>query len=271
MENENAYLISHNGLGDNITMIGAVNFLLKFYTHIFFLCKEKFAKNVALLFINKPVTIISFNNNAEFTQPEQILSATSNDIFVCGFAHTNLFKYRKITKFKYEPDDKHYKINNKWHHIKDFYTDAKMDLSIYYEYFDITSTVESQQYYEDIKKYRVIFTHTKASDSEIQIPHVTSKYINDDNTIIICANKNVYPENHPKYELANKYINIPITHYIDIIKNASEIHVVDSCFSCIVNPLQHTNRLSATDIIIYERTPTKINTRKNTTIQMQFD
>lgn len=32
----NAYLVSHNGLGDNLFMIGALRFLLKFYHKIFF-------------------------------------------------------------------------------------------------------------------------------------------------------------------------------------------------------------------------------------------
>ena len=33
----NAYLISHNGLGDNLYMIGATNFSSKFYKNLFFM------------------------------------------------------------------------------------------------------------------------------------------------------------------------------------------------------------------------------------------
>ena len=37
----NAYLVSHNGLGDNLYMIGALNFIRQFYKNVFFLCKKK--------------------------------------------------------------------------------------------------------------------------------------------------------------------------------------------------------------------------------------
>ncbi|MFY7729237.1 MAG: hypothetical protein ACOVRN_06955, partial [Flavobacterium sp.] len=103
---------------------------------------------------------------------------------------------------------------------------------------------------------------------------VIAKYINNENTIIICANENVYPTNHSKYDIANQYVNIPIAHYIDIIKRASEIHVIDSCFSCIVNPLQQTNRLSATTVTIYDRSQIKSQPqpqpKKSYKMKMQF-
>ena len=47
-----AYFVSHNGLGDNITNIGAVNFLLQYYEIIHFLCKDDYANNVKHLFSN---------------------------------------------------------------------------------------------------------------------------------------------------------------------------------------------------------------------------
>ena len=37
---KSAYFLSHNGLGDNITNIGAINFLLNYYETIYFLCKD---------------------------------------------------------------------------------------------------------------------------------------------------------------------------------------------------------------------------------------
>jgi hypothetical protein len=56
----NAYLLSHNGLGDNITMIGAINFLLHYYDNVYFLCKDKNQENVARFFQDKPVIVIPF-------------------------------------------------------------------------------------------------------------------------------------------------------------------------------------------------------------------
>lgn len=232
-------------------MIGAINFLLKYYDHVYFLCKDTNIKNIRTFFLNKPVIAIPFAGSDEFTHPAEIIehAATnpSNDIFVCGFAHKHIAKYRRVQNPKfleYKPNDKNYTIKPQWQHIQSFYRDIGMDLSIYYEYFDIPSTDQSIQETHT----NIIFVHTKFSKGEITID-----LHNDDNTMIICANKNIYPENHPKYEVANKYVNQPITSYTDVLKNATEIHIVDSCFSSIVYPLQQTNRLKATKVVIYNR------------------
>ena len=256
----NAYILSHNGLGDNITMIGAVNFLTQYYENVYLLCKDNNAKNVATFFQDKSIHIMPFDGKYEFYWTTRILEEasenTSNDIFIAGFVHKNRLKLQRVTNQKflqYKPDDKHYIV--KWAHIRDFYHDIGLDLSVYYEYFHILSpSIPSiPSIHDPIEKHNIVFAHTKEIDNEIQIPNAISKYINDENTIIICANKNVYPNGHSKYELANQYVNIPIVNYIDIIKRATEIHIVDSCFSCIVYPLQQTNRLSATTVTIYDR------------------
>jgi hypothetical protein len=128
-----------------------------------------------------------------------------------------------------------------------------LDLSIYYEYFDIESSDNSKKYYEDIKNYDIIFMHTKSSDSEIFLDDIVNKYININSSIIICANKNFYKKDNLKYNIAEKYINILISYYIDIIKNSISIYVIDSCFSTIVYPLLKTNRLKASNVNILNR------------------
>jgi hypothetical protein len=282
MENETAYLLTYNGLGDYITMIGALNFLSNHYKHIYMLCRKSSIENMKLFLPDKPITYIPIqptvydmtSNEHLFLEAKQCIKIISeapinSDILICGSEQlkSGVLKSR-ITNQKllqYIPNDKQYTV--KWTHIRDFYHNIGLDLSIYYEYFEIQQSTNKPNITEE---YNIIFAHTKASDREIQIPDVIAKYINNENTIIICANENVYPINHPKYELANKYINIPIAHYIDIIKQATEIHVIDSCFSCIVYPLQQTNRLSAKTVIIYNREPIKPQPKPKPRMQMHF-
>lgn len=255
-ENRNAYLLSHNGLGDNITMVGAINFLLQYYGNVYFLCKDTNKENIAAFFPNKPLHIHAFPDAREFVEPHHAIKKaatnTANDIFICGFAHKHIAQHRRVLNQKlleYEPNDKNYTIKPEWHHIQQFYKDAGMDLSVYFEHFDIPSTDTNFQL---IQSYtNIIFVHTKSSKGEIAID--LDQFLNNVNTIIICANKNIYPETHPNYEIADKYVDAPITSYTEVIKNANEIHIVDSCFSCIVYPLQNTNRLKATTVVIYDR------------------
>lgn len=255
IKQDKAYFLGHNGLGDNITSISAINFLLKYYKSIYFICSDNHKKNVELL-VNKCVNVISFKKTPEFIECKRIIMNAFNednniDIFICGCHKSYLNS--KITHpdlLNYKQNDKHYTI--KYNFIKDFFYDIKLDLSVYYEYFDISESAISKNYYDVIKEYKIIFLHTTASNGEINLDNIINKYISNPEYIIICANKNIYQIDHCKYNIANQFINILVGHYITIIKNANEIHIVDSCFSCIVHPMKQTNKITA-PAIIYDR------------------
>jgi len=51
MKLKKAFFLGHNGLGDNITMNGAINFLLNYFEEIYFLCKNIHQENVKLYII----------------------------------------------------------------------------------------------------------------------------------------------------------------------------------------------------------------------------
>ena len=60
--------------------------------------------------------------------------------------------------------------------------------------------------------------------------------------LIINPNYNVYKESEPFYDIANTFLNLPLPHYIDTIKNASKVIVTDSSFFCLSLYLNiHTN------------------------------
>jgi hypothetical protein len=247
-----AFFLSHNGLGDNITNTSAIHYLLNYYETIYFLCKDIYVENVNLLFTDKPVITIPVNSANEHNHCKKIINSIPKaDLFISG-NHTSYLKSR-IT---HPSLLKHIKNNGdyscKYTHITQFYNDNGLDLSIYFEYFNIESSEKSIEYYEQIKQYKIVFLHTKASNREINLNNIVQLY-NTDEYIIICANKNVYALGTDKYELANKYINIYVAYYIDIIKNAEIIHVIDSCFSCIIYPLITTNKISPKECKIYDQ------------------
>jgi hypothetical protein len=255
IKQKNAYFLSHNGLGDNITSIGAVNFLLNYYETIFFLCKDIHEDNVKLLFTNKPVIIVAFDSKNETNDCRRIIHNihdNETNIFISGY-HTGYLK-KKITSpelLKYIQNDSNYSI--KYQHIRNFYYDNNLDLSIYFNYFHIASSKISKEYYDDLENHKIVFLHTKASNREINLDDIIKKYENNNDYIIICANKNIYNMSNIKYEIADKYVNIKVAYYIDIIKNAEIIHVIDSCFSCIVYPLITSKQITPIECIIHER------------------
>jgi len=248
---EKAYFLSHNGLGDNISNIGAVNFLLKYYNTIYFLCKDIYQDNVRLLFDSKFVIVIPFNSHNEWNDCASIISnRDSCDCFVSGchtgylqshITHPEVLKYVKNTDYTVA-----------YNHLYQFYNDIGLDLSIYVNYFDIPSNNISRQYYNDISNYKIIFLHTKGSNRSINLVDIIDLYKDNDEYIIICANENVYNVNNSKYEIAEKYVNKKVAYYIDIIKNSNLIYIINSCFSCIVYPLILSKRINPVDYIIYD-------------------
>lgn len=252
IKHKTAYFVSHNGLGDNITNSSAVYFLLQYYDTIHFLCRDVNAKNVEYLFLNKPVIIVPFDHKNEFSQIKHILSNVNDDIFASGM-HKKYIQNRVTHPdvLSYKQNDKNYTIDVC--HIRQFYYDINLDNSIYYEYFDIKSTDISTKYYDDLKKYKIIFMHSKASDREIDLRNVYETYKNNTEYIMICANQNMYHKEHPLHELADKYVNLPVVHYIDIIKHAELIHIIDSCFSCITYPFITKGIISKDIVHLYIR------------------
>ena len=258
MKLKKAFFLGHNGLGDNITMIGAINFLLNYFEEIYFLCKNIYQENVKLLYYNKPVIIVPFDTNNEQEECKKIINEAFNsdnnvNIFISGFCHTCYLKSNINHPELLNYTLSNHKYLNNYEHINTFYKDIGLNSNIYFDYFDIISTKLSQHYYNMIKDYNVIFFHTQASNRKINLDHIINQNINDEKTIIICANENIYPNNHHFYTKVNQFINLKIVYYIDIIKNAEEIYCIDSCFSCIVIPLETTKRLKAHTVNIINR------------------
>ena len=84
----NAYIISHNGLGDNLYMVGAINYIKQFYKKIYFICKKKNYDNVKLFFSNDTnIDYICFEGREVIALQDivnKIYDDLKNDLFISG-------------------------------------------------------------------------------------------------------------------------------------------------------------------------------------------
>lgn len=267
----NAYLVSHNGLGDNLFMIGALRFLLNFYDKIFFLCKNKYYKDVVTFFEDSNIICVVFDENDEFNAISNIIKINynMNDILVCGPCHKS-YLTSKITneKFlKYIPINKEYTIDfdtlisSEYSFIEGFYKDLNLNLTYFYDYFYIPSTKESLEYYNNVKNYYIVFIQWSCSDGrKLNISKLLEKYLHDTNVILVSNDVNFYDipnkteDNKIKYNICNKILhNSRIINYKDIILNSDEIYIIDSCFTGIVLPYLKTNQLKTNKVRIIHR------------------
>ena len=267
----NAYLVSHNGMGDNLCMIGALHFLLKYYEKIYFLCKNKYYENVKLFFIDTPnIICVPFDETREWEEIYYIINKNydTNDIFICGPCHKSYLK-SKITNTKflnYKSIDKNYTVDfdtlttSNYSFIEDFYRDLRLNLTYFYDYFYLPSTKESSELYNSIKNFSIIFIQlTTSCGKSLNINNLLEKYLYDKNTILVCNDKNLYDISNKtadieiKYNLCREFVYNKIVYYIDTIINSSEIYIIDSCFVGIILPYLKTNKLKADKIRIISR------------------
>jgi hypothetical protein len=262
-----AYFLSHNGLGDNLYSVGALRFLQQYYRKVYFLCKDKYYANVILFFIDEPqIECIPFNSNDETNECFRILYpqyAGKNDIFICGFAHTRFFRSR-ITHPKimeYKPNDMGYDLNYdtindiNYSFLRQFYTDINLDLSIFYTFFKLPSTETSRQLYHNVKHYKnIIFMQTHASNgAKLNVERIITKYKDDENSIIVSNNYNLYNSDDIRFGLCQPFVMNKLVYYIDLIRNSTEIYIIDSCMTGIILPLLKTGQLSAKVVRIIQR------------------
>ena len=262
------YLVSHNGLGDNLFMVGAVNFIKQFYKNVYFLCKNKYYENVRLFFDDKSnIICLPFNEDDEIANIKEILNNdkyTNNniDILVCG-GHKDYLnsKITNIDFLNHPIIDKNYTIdyypltsNGSYSFIKNFYTDINLNLTYFYEYFYLAENDISKQLFNDVSNYYLVFMQTTCSMGQtLNISNLTNKYINDDKVLLICSDKNLYNKDDPKYYIAQNFVFNSLVNYVDTIKNSDEIYLIDSCFLGIILPFLQTNQLKAKDVRIILR------------------
>jgi hypothetical protein len=267
-----AYLVSHNGLGDNLYMIGALHFIKQFYKNVYFLCKQKYYDNVKLCFTQDSNIICApFNEKNEIDNIKHIImnkySDTNTDIFICGPCIKQYFQSKinnEIFLNNTTNETSKYTIDfdtlteSNYSFIEMFYKDIGLNLTYFYEYFNIDSTDESIALFQSVKQYYLVFIQYMSSDGKtLNISNLIDKYLNDPNVLLICNDKNLYNNSQEQYVIAQRFVYNKIVNYIDVIKNSDEIYLIDSCFIGIVLPLLKTNKLKTDKVRIILRDDAK--------------
>ena len=266
-----AYLISHNGLGDNLFMIGALRFLLSYYTSIYFICKRRNYANVVLFFSDEPkITCVPYDDSTGMEMHE-ITDAVRDkydnpdcDILVCGEFHKSYLR-SKITNQRFleyicvqsQHTIEYDTLTNKtYSFIESFYRDIRLNLAHFYDYFVLPQTVESRNLYSRVKHYYIVFIQYKCSDGRcLDITDLLARYRGADNVLLISNDQNMYDFNQDpvKYELCQPFVYNKIVNYVDTIKNSDELYIIDSCFIGIVLPYLKTGQLKTNKVRIIRR------------------
>jgi hypothetical protein len=230
-------------------------------------------KDITPFFEGSRVICVPFDENNENNEIIKIISNNyyMNDILVCGPCHKSYLR-SKITNemfLNYIPLNKGYTIDFDtfdsniypiFKFIEDFYKDINLNLTQFYDYFYIPTTIKSIEYFNLVRDYYVIFIQSNCSDGrKLNISNLVDKYLYDPHVILISSNENIYDIDNKIGHIETKYkicqtilLDSRIINYKDIILNSDEIYIIDSCFTAIVLPYLKTNQLKTDKVrIIY--------------------
>ena len=270
-----AAFLSHNGLGDHLYSIGAIRFLLKYYTSVEFLCKDTYLDNVKLFFSDlSNVQCIPFQSQDEFKDCQRIMNEkdTSYDFLICGCHRTyltsritNIHYLKAIQELKRNPEytiDYDTLDSSNYSFIEGFYKDIGLDLSVFFSDWYLPKTKESTELYHLVQEYKIIFLQTTTQfQQKLSVDGIVQKYFMEENTILINNDDNVYKECQysdnailkRKYEICQHFVKNKIVYYLDTLLHSSEIYIIDSCFVGMILPLLKTHQLKANPIRIIIR------------------
>ena len=253
----NAYLVSHNGLGDNLYMVGALRFLAPYYKTLFFLCKDIYLANVERFFTGTNIRCLAFNSRDEYADIRRILAGAVGDVFVCGPCHKHYLRGRVTTQIECAPSKytiDHDQLTSKnYSFIEGFYRDAGLTLTHCFDYFSLPRTQGAADMWARASGFHTIFVQLKASDGRrLDISRLRER-LTEEGVLVACNDENLYPPISEKFALAQTFVFQPIVHYTDLIQNCAEIYIIDSCFIGLVLPYLKTGRLKATTVRIVLR------------------
>ena len=226
-----AFVLTHLGLGDNITSIGAVRYLSTQYDEVYVVCKNKYKHNVEMFYRDDPdIKVVTFEND-EYVSPnfgcskDRYMEITQGmDTYLCGY---HLF-------------DKHYSPMNRLPF--NFYMDLNINPQYFWSYYHLNNhCVESKELYSLVKDYQIVFVHNHASsgiifnDKEVLTKLNIDQSSNTSKMIIINPDKNIYnKDTEPElYNIAEQFVYKPLLHYMDTIIHSKYVILADSCFFCL--------------------------------------
>jgi hypothetical protein len=209
-KNSNALIIGPGGLGDHIWISGGVRYIAKQYKETHLVVSEACLNTVKVLYKDEPSIklILVMRIDQELT-----------DLIAKTYSRYNIYTCIHSKDLRY-----HFTIN-----MNDipgaFYDKLEIPRNTRYSHFVCPMLPESLALFETVKNQPYILVQTKSSTTTTNI--VTW----DINQILtIDPNVNLYSSDHPWYSLAETFVNQPFFYYVDLIKHASELHLVNSSF-----------------------------------------
>lgn len=205
---KNIIVSHHLGMGDVVAISPAIRFFSKKCDNLYIFSKEEYFANTEKLYKDiKNLKIIKVYS--EINDVKNFISNFTEEYeyFSSGIFKTNHHPFVSL------PDN--------------FYEDLNLPFEIYDDYFHIPDSSINNTVFNEIKKLNYIFVCGTTSIADYTQNIISNIY---ENCLILSPSYNHYPEGHEYHLTAKSVMNLPLFDYVNILKNAKEIHTVGHVF-----------------------------------------
>jgi hypothetical protein len=215
------FFYGHLGLGDMFWLCGAVRYFATCYDEVAVVCKEKYAKNVQLMYQDDPtIKLCVIKDDYELypfqQQKRKEIENLGFTVKACGIHSEN----PRIYEFPHC-----------------FYDDLKLDREIRKTYFYVPSLPESQDLVKEVKATASTYIVVHQQSQKKEMPIWAKVQRDHPDTLVLDINTNRYPEGHLFHAVAAKVVGQPLLYYKDLLEQASEIHLLESSLYCLATHL----------------------------------
>ena len=196
-----ACILTHLGVGDHLTAIGAIRYFSTCYDELYVISKRKYHLNLELFFSDDDsIKIVPVEDDME---AHKYIRTLDMPVLKCGLhcGRTNF-------------DDLPFC----------FYDDLGLDKEVFWQYFNIPTTNKATALFESVKDVPYVFIHNTASNGKV--------FDGKRDELMINPNENMYTRGDAFYELAESFVGEYIIHYKLLIENADMNIMTDSSFMC---------------------------------------
>lgn len=238
-----AFLYTHLGLGDMLWMNGAVRYLATAYDEVVVVCKERYAKNVAAMYMDDPSIKLALVHDDSELHPwpakRQILESQGFTVYGAGY-------------FAIKPEGQ---VPDVYDLPNSFYDDLGLDREIRRTYFYVPPTAAAAALPHEIQAalppaargQPYIVVHQQSSVQTI--PIAESMLAAGESRLILDLNKNHYSADHHFHAAAELVVNKPVLDYTQLMEGAAELHMIESSLYCMAS---HLDLSRVTKKVCYE-------------------
>jgi hypothetical protein len=199
-------VMGHQGMGDHLFVNGAIRYLATFYDEVCVVVHQKYLENLKTLYSTESaITFHGIEKDSDFSpnfgadlQVFQSIANTFDMGYMLGYHGSN-----GVKDFPYN-----------------FYDDMKIEHRVMKDW----SFLPSLRAADGLSPF--VFYHNQASNFVAQIP------IDIEEELVLNPSKNMYPEGHRWFDIAQDWVGRPFFEYTDLLRKADRILVTDSSFFC---------------------------------------